>query len=103
MNNIFNDFNIGDFWEDSEYAKKTYIGPPFSQVEVQAIEEELRYKLPNSYIELMRVQNGGIPKRKNHGTKERTSWAEDHVAIIGIYSIGGNNRYSLLGPFNSKF
>lgn len=51
----------------------------------------------------MRFQNGGIPNRRNHRTKERTSWAEDHIAITGIYSIGRDKTYSLCGPFNSKF
>jgi hypothetical protein len=60
-------------------------------------------KLPASYVELMRFQNGGVPRWTNHATKERTSWAHDHIAITGIYSIGGDKACSLLGSFGSRF
>ncbi len=103
MNEPFADFDLSDFWEDSDYARKEYVGPSFSDLDVARVEKELGYKLPNSYLALMRTQNGGIPKRTNHRTNERTSWAEDHVAIIGIYSIARDKTYSLCGEFNSAF
>src|SRR4051812_23445012 len=84
----FADFDVGGFWEPSEYARKQYVGPPITADVIAAVERELGYKLPASYVDLMRSQNGGIPRRKNHRTKERTSWADDHIAITGIYSIG---------------
>jgi hypothetical protein len=40
--------------------------------------------------------------RTNHRTT-RTSWAEDHVAIAGIFSIGSRKRYSLCGQLGSRF
>jgi hypothetical protein len=103
MNEPFAEFDFGDFWEDSDYAKKEYVGPTFTDLDVARVEKELGYKLPKSYIVLMRNQNGGIPKRTNHKTSERTSWAEDHVSITGIYSIGKDKTYSLCGEFNSSF
>lgn len=77
------------------------IGAPVTHEAVAAVERELGFKLPAAYIEFMRFQNGGIPRRTNHRTKERTSWAHDHIAITGIYSIGGEKRCSLLGTFGS--
>lgn len=103
MTKFFADFDIADFWEPSEYALKNYVGAPLTDVVVAAVEKELGYKLPASYVEFMRFQNGGIPRRTNHRTKEPTSWSHNHIAIAGLYSIGGDKPYSLLGEFGSQF
>jgi hypothetical protein len=97
------ELNMDDFWEDSDYARKSYVGSPFSKEDVRAIEEELGYKLSESYIDFMRFQNGGIPKRTNHRTATPSSWSHDHIAITGIYSIGSDKIYSLCGELGSKF
>ena len=67
------------------------------------VEEQLKHKLPAAYVTLMKMQNGGIPKRTNHRTSEPTSWADDHVAIVGIYSIGKLKTCSLCGEAGSQF
>jgi hypothetical protein len=103
MAKVFGDFDVSDFWESSEYATKEYVGGPVTEGVVAEVEGALGYRLPKAYVEFMRVQNGGIPRRTNHRTKERTSWANDHIAITGIYSIGGERPCSLLGQFGSKF
>jgi hypothetical protein len=103
MSKIFGDFEVGQFWEQSEYAEKEYTGAPLTDERVAAVERELGYKLPRSYVELMKYQNGGIPRERNHRTKERTSWAEDHIAITGIFSIGREKSYSLCGGLGSQF
>lgn len=100
---IFKDFDFTDFWDDSDYSLQEYIEKPPSDELIQSIEEDLGYKLPASYIELMKQHNGGIPKHNRFPTTERTSWAEDHVAITGIMGIGRNKTYSLCGQLGSKF
>lgn len=97
------DIDVNDFWERSEYATKTYVDDPLTPAKVAFVEKELGYKLPASYVALMQSQNGGIPKRTNHRTTERTSWAEDHVAITGLFSIGNTKDCSLCGGLGSKF
>lgn len=79
------------------------MGRPLDDVTVRAVESELGYKLPASYIEFMKFQNGGIPRRTNHRTRERTSWSPDHIAIKGIYSVGSEKASSLCGEFSSQF
>jgi SMI1-KNR4 cell-wall len=103
MSTIFGDFDISDFWEVSEYANESYIDSPLTDDVVSEIELRLGYRLPKSYIELSRHQNGGIPKNTNHRTTSCTSWADDRIAITGIYSIGDKKRYSLGGSNGSQF
>ncbi|WP_172205419.1 SMI1/KNR4 family protein [Niveibacterium sp. COAC-50] len=99
----FSGFDLSNFWEDSDFARSAYVGPMFNEHDLAAFEGELGYKLPSSYIALMRSQNGGIPRLSKYRTSERTSWADDHVALTGIYSIGREQTYSLCGEFNSAF
>jgi hypothetical protein len=100
---IFKDFDFTDFWEDSDYALQEYVNDAPSDELIQSIETELRYKLPASYVELMKLHNGGIPTKNCFPTTESTSWAEDHIAITGIMGIGRNKTYSLCGHLGSKF
>ena len=103
MTPLFDGFDVADFWEQSDYALREYVDKPLTPEIVRAVEDELGYKLPASYIELMGYQNGGLPKRTNHRTAESTSWAQDHIAISGIYSIGREATYSLCGGFSTQF
>jgi len=100
---VFGDFDMTDFWAPSEYALEKYVGRPLDDATLRAVEAELGYKLPASYVEFMTFQNGGIPRRTSHRTGEPTSWAHDHIAITGIYSVGGEKTYSLCGQFDSRF
>ena len=99
----FSDFDLTEFWEDSEYAREEYVGEHPSDELIASVEAELGYRLPASYIELMKSQNGGIPRNCCFPTEEQTSWAEDHVAITGILGIGREMTYSLCGELGSAF
>jgi hypothetical protein len=103
MDTIFDDFDIHEFWEKSDYSKKEYEGDPLTVEQVTSVERELAYKLPHSYVQLMNHQNGGIPKKANHRTSESTSWSKDHIAITGIFSIGSTKSCSLCGEVGSQF
>jgi SMI1-KNR4 cell-wall len=100
---VFKDFDISDFFESSQYASESYIDSPPTQDEIDSVERTLGYSLPKSYIELARYQNGGIPRKTKYRTEYPTSWAQDHIAITGIYSIGHRKLYSLCGEFDSQF
>lgn len=100
---IFKDFDFSDFWNDSEYSFKEYIEEEPTDELIKSVEDELGYKLPVSYIELMKMHNGGIPKKDCYPTTQRTSWAENHIAITGIMGIGRNKTYSLCGSLGSQF
>lgn len=91
------------FWKDSAYARKEYVEPPPDDETVASIQLELGYRLPAAYVALARVQNGGIPVRTRHRVSEPTSWADDHVAINGIFAIGRDHASSLCGECGSQF
>ncbi|NOU79875.1 tetratricopeptide repeat protein [Paenibacillus sp. LMG 31459] len=92
-----------DFWEDSDYARKEYVSAPPSDELITSVEQELGYKLPSSYIAMMKQQNGGIPRNTCFPVEESTSWAEDHIAISGIAGIGRDQCYALCGDLGSQF
>lgn len=96
-------FDFTNFWEDSEYALKEYVSEMPSDELIASVEQELGHKLPASYIWLMKQHNGGIPVNTCFPTDQTTSWADDHVAITGIFGIGREKAYSLCGEFGSQF
>jgi SMI1/KNR4 family protein SUKH-1 len=103
MEKIFNDFDFSNFWENSDYSNKKYRSEEPTKELVESIETELGYKLPDSYIKLMKSQNGGITKNTCFPTNEPTSWADDHIGIYGIMGIGRKKDYSLCGDTGSQF
>lgn len=100
---MLDDIDWTEFWEESDYAEREYREAPLTAHGLQAVEDELGYKLPAAYVALAQRVNGGTPKRTNHRTSERTSWAIDHVAITGIFGIGSKKPCSLCGSRGSKF
>ena len=99
----FEDFGLTNFWDDNWYALKEYVSDPPSDELIASVEEELGYKLPAAYIWLMKQHNGGIPVNTCYPCNEPTCWAEDHVAITGIFGIGREKIYSLCGELGSQF
>lgn len=100
---IFYNFDFSDFWNDSGYALSQYVEEFPTEEIIHSVEQELGFKLPASYIELMKMHNGGTPKNCCFPTTESTSWAEDHIEITGIMGIGRNKTYSLCGTLGSQF
>lgn len=100
---MLDDLDLDDFWDDSDYAREHYVDEAVTAELVASVEQELGFKLPRSYVALMRSQNGGLPKKTCFPTESPTSWAEDHVAITGIMGIGRTKTYSLLGRLGSTF
>ncbi len=71
-------------FEDEPY----YTGPELTDIMVAEVEESLGHQLPSSYLELLRVQNGGVPTRRCYRTEFETSWAPNYFEIAGILGIG---------------
>lgn len=99
----FEGFDFKDFWDDNDYAIEEYVCESPSDELIESIEKELGYKLPQSYIWLMKHHNGGIPNKTCFPSELPTSWSEDCISINGIYSIGREKESSLCGTMGSKF
>ena len=105
MNKIpFEGFDLTSFWEENcEYTLENYVSNPPSELLIDEIERELGYKLPESYIFLMKQQNGGMPINSCFPTLEPTNWAPDHFEITGIMGIGRDKPFSICGELGSQF
>lgn len=71
-----------DFFDDSTY----YTGPPLTDEMAASAERTLGYALPATYLRLLRVKNGGRPRRRCFPTDSR--WADDHVRLETLFGIG---------------
>ena len=101
---MFKGFDFTDFWtEDEVHDWDDYMESTPSDELIAELEEELGYKLPGSYIWLMKQHNGGEPRNTAFPTKKPTSWADDHIAIQGIYGIGREKDCTICGNLGTKF
>jgi hypothetical protein len=73
-------------FEDGAY----FTGPPVGDGMVTHAEAVLGVKLPQDYVELLREQNGGVPRNRCYPTEFPTSWAPDHIEISAILGVGGD-------------
>lgn len=84
---MFENVDLNDFWMEEEYTG--YLSAPVTDDLIREIEAELGYKLPASYVYLMKQHNGGCPKR--------TVVKGTYCKIVGIYGIGREENNSLCG------
>lgn len=76
------------FWDDSNY----YTVPlEVTDEIIERAETKLGFKLPQFYLTLVRIKNGGTPIHTCFPTSTPNSWADNHIAIDSIRGIGGEN------------
>jgi len=84
MKDTFDVLDLQNFWDDSNY----FTSPsPITDELIKATEELLNYKLPQTYIELLKSKNGGSPK--NNYFPIPNSDNNNYVIVNGICGIGG--------------
>ena len=93
----FENFDWKSFWDNSDGYTDDYAGKAPTDQEILDIEKETGYKLPESYIELIKHQNGGIPVNNVVTT--------DNICInlVGIYGIDKDKEYSVCGGSGTDF
>ncbi|PGQ31091.1 SMI1/KNR4 family protein [Bacillus thuringiensis] len=80
-------------WAEDDYLKLA----PINDELIKKAEEVLNVKLPESYINLLKEQNGGTLRLDTHPTSKPNSWADDHVNVSGLYGISfDENESSIL-------
>ncbi|WP_342553469.1 SMI1/KNR4 family protein [Paenibacillus sp. FSL R7-0652] len=91
----------GEFWNDSELALERYVSDPPSDGLIESVEEQLVFRLPASYIEMMKKHNGGIPYNRFFPVTNEESGETGYVEIEGILGIGRDKSSSLCGAEGS--
>lgn len=102
--NYFTEEDLKNLWDDSEYSIENYVGAYPTDEMIAKVEKAIGgYKLPESYIELMQIQNGGYLQRDFFLTGEESDFADGSIWVSGVYGIGFDKRYSLSGEIGSNF
>jgi len=78
-----------------EFTDSTfYTGEDVTDDMVATAEERLGVRLPRSYVDLLRLRNGGEPVRHCYPVKFPNSWAADHIDVGALLGIG-NGEWSI--------
>lgn len=70
------------FWVCNHYKH-----PPLTDEMVARAQQILAVKLPDSFITLLRVQNGGYTLGFAHPMTVKTTWAADHIPLDDLAGI----------------
>jgi len=101
---MFDDFDFTGFWNEDEFYYDEYTEEPPTDEQIARVERELGYRLPQSYIWLMKNQrNGGAPNNTCIKTAEATGWADSYAEITAISGIGSEKLHSLCSDLGSQF
>ncbi|HWL10888.1 MAG TPA: SMI1/KNR4 family protein [Planctomicrobium sp.] len=71
-----------NFWSSNYYEH-----PSITDEMIRIAESRLSIKLPASYVDLLRIQNGGYTHGFAFPMTQRTSWADDHVPLHDLAGI----------------
>ena len=74
--------SMSDFW-DSNY----YNNSPLTDKIIKKAEKKLGVKLPDTFLHLLKIQNGGYTKGFAFPMTEKTTWAENHVPLTELFGI----------------
>ncbi|MDO7906254.1 SMI1/KNR4 family protein [Paenibacillus sp. JX-17] len=97
---VDSELDLMNFWDDSEHALEQYVLSPPTDEQIASVEEELVFKLPASYVQMMKLHNGGVPSQRYYPAG--TSGAAGFVEVAAILGIGRDKPYSLCGEQGSR-
>jgi hypothetical protein len=72
------------FWGDSDY----FTGPPLTDAAVRKAEKRLGYKLPEAYLRLLRIRNGGSPRKPYFHIEGLAGWDTGYFQVDSLRGIG---------------
>lgn len=58
------ELDLAGFWDDGAPDAEKYVSGPPSDELIASVEEELVFKLPAFYVQMMKIHNGGIPRNR---------------------------------------
>ena len=82
-------FDPHNFWGTESWNK--CVNPPLTNAMVKDAERRLGVRLPEKFIELLRIRNGGGTRNFGFPTSKPTSWAKDHAPFGEMNGIGGRD------------
>lgn len=74
--------NMTEFW-DSNY----YNNSPLTDKMIKQAESELGVKLPDTFLDLLKIQNGGYTKGFAFPMAVKTTWSDNHVPLTELFGI----------------
>lgn len=74
--------DINKFW-DTNYYKN----PTLTDRMIIDAEKKLGVKLPETFISLLKCQNGGYTKGFAFPMKTKTTWADNHIPVSELFGI----------------
>lgn len=103
---MFEKTDLDDLWVEGEAKEKEYYydkddyecGSIESDDQIKSIEKDLGFKLPESYIFLMKKHNGGLLKK----TCAQINRKKRYYDIEGIFGIGSEGECSIYGANQDK-
>ncbi|PYZ97014.1 hypothetical protein CR205_13160 [Alteribacter lacisalsi] len=69
---------------------------PLTDKNIKIAEKKLRVKLPDSFVNILKQQNGGYITCNAHPSDVPTSWADDHVPVDHFFGIGMGKEKGIL-------
>lgn len=90
------------FWDDDRLALEEYVDEAPSDTLIASVETELGYRLPETYLALMKQHNGGIPYATCYPLPNPQEGEQEYVEITGFLSIGRKKPTSLCGTAGNK-
>ncbi|ASA24773.1 Imm51 family immunity protein [Paenibacillus donghaensis] len=96
--------DLGNLWNDRDPASQAYMSARPTDELIEAVEERLVFKLPAAYVALMKLHNGGIPRKTYFPVSEAGAGNEtaDYIVISAILGIGKEKKNSLGGAAGSR-
>ncbi|WP_433582412.1 SMI1/KNR4 family protein [Paenibacillus amylolyticus] len=91
------------FWNDNAEAVDQYVLASPTDEQVESVEEQLVFKLPTSYINMMKLHNGGVPHYRYFPVSQAEAAKKVRVEVAGILGIGREKAHSLGGEAGSRF
>lgn len=91
---MYEDIDVNKMFDNESSYGKEFKFEPITEEMIKRAEEKLGYKLPNSYIELLKLQNGGCINEDLY---------EDYAEVACIYGISGDEKkfYGLVSMYSN--
>ena len=100
---MFENGDLKDFWNRHEYYTENYVEEALTDEIIAFYENKLGLKFPQSYIQLMKTQNGGHPK-KSYWFNEHAKRNEiNTIGLAGFFGIGSTSTTLYLENLEMNF